>query len=129
DPHDVRKGQQGNAPNNLDESTGGTDLLDVVTDYSDAAHIETGGTYDIALSGPGFLQVSDGAQQFLTRNGSLTVNQNGELVTKDKGLNVLSSSGTQIAIPPEAVNVNIAADGTMNLINEAGEVGPGPRLA
>lgn len=129
DPHDVRTGQPGNAPNNLDESTGGTDLLDVVTDFSDAAHIQTGGTFDVAISGPGFLQVSDGERQFLTRNGALTKNLNGELVTKDTGLNVLSASGSPIIIPPEAVDVNFASDGTMNLIDEAGRIAVGGRLA
>jgi flagellar basal body rod protein FlgG len=129
DPHDVRKGLPNDAPNHLNESTGGTDLLDVVTDFSDAGQTPTGGKFDLAIAGSGFLQVSDGEKQFLTRNGSLTINLNGELVTKDQGLNVLDAGGTPILIPPEAVDVNIASDGTMNLIDETGAMTVGPQIS
>lgn len=119
-PYDVARGAGRPPPGNLNASTGGISLADVVTDYAQGPIKPTGGTYDIALSGPGFLQVSDGEQQWLTRNGHLTVNERGELVTGNRGHRVLGASGEPITVPPEAHRVEIASDGSVYQVDERG---------
>ncbi|HAX72533.1 MAG TPA: hypothetical protein DCY20_03285 [Firmicutes bacterium] len=54
----------------------------VYEDFSQGSLIETGGTYDYAVSGEGFFAVYNEAsnQMLLTRDGSFTLNGNGELV-------------------------------------------------
>lgn len=112
-PFDVENGSQHAPPGNLNESTGGVTLAGVATDFSDAAMIPTGGTYDVALTGPGFLHVSDGEQEFLTRNGQLTVNSLRELVTLGTGAAVLAVGGSPITIPKDVSSVEITSDGTI----------------
>ena len=51
----------------------------------------------------------------LTRNGQLTRNTNGELVTHESGLRVLSAGGSPIEIPAEASQ--ISDDGTIYQVN------------
>jgi flagellar basal body rod protein FlgG len=119
-PHDLRFGTDNEPPGNLDDHTGGVELSGIVTDHSAGPLNPTGGTYDVAIAGSGFLQVSDGEQNFLTRNGSLTVNADGELVTSDQGLQVLTESGGTIAIPEEARDVQILANGDVDAINDVG---------
>lgn len=106
-------------PGNLGDSTGGISLAEVATDFSNGPLVRTGGTFDLALSGPGFLQVTDGQQQFLTRNGQLARNTLGELVTHESGHAVLGSDGVPITIPAEAEQIEVASDGTVF------QIGPG----
>ena len=67
--------------------------------------------YDIGLSGEGFLRVSDGQNEYLTRNGQLHRNGDGELVTMNQGLRVLSTTGEPIQIPGTAAGISIDSDG------------------
>src|SRR5579885_1710828 len=57
----------------------------------------TGNELDAAINGPGFfaIQTPDGLRY--TRNGSFSLNANGELVTKD-GMPVLNKSGSTISV-------------------------------
>ena len=71
---------------------------------------------DIAISGVGFIQVSmpNGDIRY-TRDGSLQINADGELVT---------SSGYRIeppiSIPTDTASVDIGKDGTVNVVDAAG---------
>lgn len=71
---------------------------------------------DVAIRGNGFLQVlmPNGDIRF-TRDGSLQVNANGQLVTMT-GYTIQPA----ITIPTEAVSVDIGADGGINVTNNAG---------
>jgi len=77
---------------------------------------QTGQPLDVALEGPGFLQVrTPNGQLALTRDGSLRVTNTGQLVT---------SSGAQV-VPPvnfpagtNLQNVAIASDGTITSNNQ-----------
>ena len=113
-PHDVEYGAFTQPPGNLNDSTGGVSTADVVTDFSPGPIMPTGGTWDVALAGPGFLRVSNGQQEFLTRAGRLTVNAQGELVTGEHGYRVLGAGGSPISVPAETTDVQIAADGTIS---------------
>ena len=73
-------------------------------DLSPGDMVMTGNGLDVAINGPGFfeIQTPDGVRY--TRNGSFTLNANGELVTKD-GMAVLNSSGTTINIGRGKVSI------------------------
>ena len=78
--------------------------------------VNTSRSLDIAIAGEGFLQVSmpDGSARY-TRDGSLQVNVDGQLVT---AMGYLIDPA--IAIPTGAVSVDIGKDGSVNVMDEAG---------
>lgn len=86
----------------------------VGTDFSAGPIQHTGRELDVAVQGSGWLavQMPDGSEAY-TRNGSLTVSENGILQTPG-GLPLAADGGT-IAIPPD-VAVTIAGDGTVSTI-------------
>ena len=73
----------------------------------------TGRNLDIAITGDGFLQVSlpNGDTRF-TRDGSLQMNPDGTLVTAS-GYTIEPA----ISIPSDAIAVDIAKDGSVNVTN------------
>ncbi len=110
-PFDVEQGNVDVLPDGCHLCSGGVSLAGTVTDYSNGPLTQTGGTYDVALAGPGFLVVNDGTQQHLTRNGKFAVDDQGTLVTQDTGLPVISADGAPIAIPAEAASIEITDTG------------------
>jgi len=119
-PHDVRKGIEGDVPGNVNNSTGGVEVSGVVTDYSQGPLLKTDSPLDVALTGPGFMQVEADGQTLLTRNGSLAINEIGQLVTASEGHTVLDSSGGSIEIPPDAARVEITPDGLVAALDQQG---------
>lgn len=79
---------------------------------------ETGNSMDIAIQGRGFLQVEmpDGTFAY-TRDGSLQVDQNGQLVTA--GGYIVQPP---INVPDNALSLSIARDGTVS-VTQPGAVG------
>lgn len=73
----------------------------------------TGGPFDLAIQGDGFFMVQTPAGQRLTRAGSFTPNENGDLVTME-GYPVLDAGGAPVFVPQGAGPISIAADGTMS---------------
>src|ERR1700744_1483175 len=69
----------------------GTQVANIETDFSAGTANETGLDTDVALQGNGFFVVSNGSQEFLTRDGNFSLNSSGELVTAN-GLNVMGYS-------------------------------------
>lgn len=108
-PFDKVEGGIQDVPGQLNRSTGGTSLAGVATDFSDGTHIATGGKLDVALTGPGFFRVTDGKQQFLTRNGQLTIDPLGRMVTSDRGLLV---QGVK-PVPPGTLEIEFSEDGNV----------------
>ncbi|OXR49698.1 MULTISPECIES: flagellar basal-body rod protein FlgG [unclassified Pusillimonas] len=98
----------------------GTGVRTVATEriHSQGNMRETGNQLDVAIQGRGFLQVEmpDGTFAY-TRDGSLQVDQNGQLVTAG-GYPVQPP----INIPDNALSVSIARDGTVS-ITQPGAVG------
>ena len=76
----------------------------------------TGRPLDVAITGDGFLQVTlpNGDLRY-TRDGSLQINANGELVTSTGY--ILEPS---ITIPSDAVSVSIEKDGGVNVTDPSG---------
>lgn len=119
-PYDLENGGFSNAPGNQSALTGGVSPAKVVTDYSNGPLVHTGGALDVALSGPGFFQVSDGNQQFLTRKGQFSLSSSGELMLQNTGMHVLSNAGNAINVPPESSRIEIGGDGTVSSVSTDG---------
>ena len=80
----------------------------------------TGGTFDVALQGPGFFGVQGpGGEQVYTRAGNFTLSADGELVTPTGDL-VLDQGGGTITIPTDQTNFTI--DGQGNIFGQDGQV-------
>jgi len=82
-------------------------------DLSQSTISQTGGTFDFAIQGEGFFLIDTPQGQRLTRAGSFTPNNAGELVTPD-GYRLLDAGGAPIFIPPDAKGVALSADGTLS---------------
>ncbi len=59
----------------------GVSLDRISANFSQGSFSNTDRLTDIAINGNGFFVVNDGARDYYTRNGQLTLNNNGELVT------------------------------------------------
>lgn len=94
-------------------SVGAVSIAEITTIHESGPIEPTERELDIALSGNGFLHVSDGTDGYLTRNGRLSRSQDGQLVTEDTGLQVLNTGGTPIQIPDDIVRIDINTDGTI----------------
>lgn len=64
----------------------GVEVGAVETDLSEGSLEQTGNPDDVAIQGNGYLVVEQGGQQLYTRDGSLTVDANGDLATQTGGL-------------------------------------------
>jgi len=75
--------------------------------------VQTGGPFDLAIEGEGFFLIETPDGERLTRAGSFTPNENGDLVTMD-GHRVLDAGGAPVFVPQGAGPVGIAPDGTIS---------------
>ena len=84
------------------------------SDFRGGAIQHTGRELDVAVQGDGWIavQAADGTEAY-TRNGSLKLDENGVLLTRD-GLTVLGDGGP-LSIPPGR-NIAMAKDGTISLV-------------
>jgi flagellar basal-body rod protein FlgG len=89
----------------------------VYTIQEQGALTQTGNRFDMAIDGRGYFRIErpDGTEAY-TRAGSFQLSDQGELVTND-GFRVMPG----IAIPPNAVDVNVTATGQVQ-VKLAGEV-------
>jgi flagellar basal-body rod protein FlgF len=115
-PEDINKNIPTRMDGNRQKEVGAIAVDRVLTDHTSAALQKTGQPYDICLSGEGFLRVSDGQNEFLTRNGQLHRSIDGELVTLDQGLRVLDTCGEPIEIPITATGIDISTDGSVSAV-------------
>ena len=83
-------------------------------DLSQAGVSATGGSFDFAIQGDGFFLVQTPQGERLTRAGSFTPNETGELVTNE-GFPLLDEGGAPVAVPPDAGRVMLAPDGTLSV--------------
>jgi flagellar basal-body rod protein FlgG len=110
--------QQTNVPSGVQVGTG-VRTVATVRNFSQGNLNQTGNSLDVAVNGNGFLQVQqpDGTTAY-TRDGSLQMDSNGQLVT---------ANGAQltpaITLPPGAKSITIGSDGTVSAI-VAGQAAP-----
>lgn len=106
----------------------GSQVQKLTYDFSQGVLDRTGNTFDIAIQGDGFFKIQspDGNISY-TRNGSFTLNNNGNLVTKDGGY-VLDDKGKQIKIKTNDVvmrslnDIIITEDGQIQLSNDQNQI-------
>lgn len=111
----------------ISEPKGATEALSMVYDKGQydtttpGPSQYTGGTYDVALDGPGFMGVKTitGGMQY-TRAGNFTVNSTGTLVTSG-GLEVSGAGGTPILVPNGTIDLVITEAG--DVVADGGTVG------
>jgi flagellar basal-body rod protein FlgF len=93
--------------------------LDYVIDHGTAVSFEpgsftnTGNDLDIAINGPGFFAVDDGAGTKWTRNGALSLSPDNQLITRE-GHAVVDEDGQPIVIPLEGGKIEIGRDGSVS---------------
>jgi flagellar basal-body rod protein FlgF len=84
----------------------------VVRDLSEGRLERTGAPYDLAINGKGYFVVQTDAGERYTRNGHLSLNGDGQLVT-DSG-DPIQGDGGPIVVTVDDGDVHIAADGTIS---------------
>ncbi len=93
------------------------------TDLQQGALTKTGGTFDFAIEGSGFFLIGTPDGEQLSRAGSFTPNEAGELVTAE-GYRLLDAGGAPIFVPPDTPDISVAADGTLSAGDRAlGQIG------
>ena len=104
-----------NSPTGLEVGSG-VRIAATVRVFSGGELVSTSNPLDIAIAGDGFLQVSmpNGDMRY-TRDGSLLLNADGELVTTS-GYRIEPS----ISVPTDAASVDIGKDGGVNVTDAAG---------
>lgn len=93
----------------------GTRVSAVQPDFTQGSLLQSNRPLDVAIEGKGFFQVADTAGNFYyTRNGQFTLSDTGTLLiaTGNRSLVVQPN----ITIPPEAIEISIAYDGTINYL-------------
>lgn len=91
----------------------------IVRDMSEGQLETTGAPFDLAINGQGYFVVQTAAGERYTRNGHLSLNADGQLVT-NSGDPVVGDGGP-ITITNEDGTVHIAADGTVS--GQNGQIG------
>jgi flagellar basal-body rod protein FlgF len=84
----------------------------VVRDLSEGRLERTGAPYDLAINGNGYFVVQTDAGERYTRNGHLTLNGDGQLIT-DSG-DPVQGDGGPITVTVDDGDIHIAADGTVS---------------
>lgn len=110
----ARGGKPSDTIDGLRNLTGGVTAGSVVTDFRTGSIQATGKPLDVAITGKGFLQVVDGRETYLTRDGRLSVRPDGTLVTSDHGLPLLGADGNPIANVDPSLDLVIGTDGTLS---------------
>ena len=110
-----------NMPSNalLERLGAGVLLAPNRTSFTQGSITQTRNPFDLAIQGDGFLTVSAGGDTAaggdslrLTRDGRLTLDTRGHLVTVNDGRDVLDNAGRPITLSP-AADFNVQTDGTI----------------
>lgn len=91
----------------------------VVRDLSEGQLETTNAPFDLAINGKGYFVVQTAAGNRYTRDGHLTLNGDGELVT-DSGDPIMGDGGP-VTITADDGDIHIASDGTIS--GKQGEIG------
>lgn len=115
----VQENQKTNEFSPIGELSVGSQVQKLTHDFTQGALNKTDGVFDLAIQGDGLFKVqSNDGEISYTRNGSFTMNNNGNLVTKD-GENVLDIKNKPIKINIDGVVMHSMKD---IIINEDGRI-------
>lgn len=110
-PFDSVNGTRTWLEGNLDNLPGGVSSGGTSTDFSQGELTRTQGAFDVAIQGNGFLKVANGKETYLTRNGQFSINPQNQLVTRDRGYTVLSSTGGPLGGLDPELPIEVRPDG------------------
>jgi flagellar basal-body rod protein FlgG len=115
----VPGGQNGTGqPTPLGISVGlGSRVKSTQLDFREGSLLQTGKQLDIAIVGDGFFPVNDGTKIQYTRDGSFTINSNGQIVMGNADSSRLLEPS--ITIPNDTVDIGISADGVISVRTQA----------
>jgi flagellar hook protein FlgE len=118
----------------------GVEVGAIQYDLQEGSLEQTGNPLDVAIQGGGYLVVDQGGQQYYTRDGSLTIDANGNLATLNGGLVMgwqASNTGavnttapmTGIVIPtgetiPASATTDVTLEGNLPAWNGVGTTSP-----
>jgi flagellar basal-body rod protein FlgF len=108
--------QNGTKAPNGDKSLAYTQDRATYRDQKQGAFRETGNPLDVAIAGNGFFTVGTPNGPRLTRAGSFTIGQNGNIQDMS-GNAVLDTNGQPIQVAATDTGIQIAADGTVSSVN------------
>lgn len=104
---------------NIGELSVGSEAAKLTYDFSQGALNRTGCPLDLAVEGDGFFKIQSlNGDIAYTRNGSFTINNNSNLVTKD-GDYVLDTLGKRIKVDTKGLQMHSQND---IVINESGQI-------
>jgi flagellar basal-body rod protein FlgG len=105
-----------NTPGGL-EIGSGVRVASTIKVYSHGEFQNTGRKLDIAIRGDGFLQITLPAtgEKRYTRDGSLQINRDGQIVTTTG-----YSIEPPISVPIDAMSIDIGKDGSVNVTDSSG---------
>jgi flagellar basal-body rod protein FlgG len=113
---DLMYQQEGRGAANTVTAGAGSATQIVGRSFAQGALQQTGQPLDVALQGPGFLQVrTQDGQNALTRNGSLRITNTGQLVNAD-GNAIVPAINIPAGTDPNSISV--ASDGTISANNQ-----------
>ncbi len=107
----------------LDKLGGGAFVKRSMVDFTEGAVVETENDLDFAIEGPGFFVVgvddADGREFRLSRDGRMTIDQNGQLATTVGGHIVMGSGNRSIIVDP---SLPVVIDGAGNILQNGNTV-------
>lgn len=86
------------------------------SNFTEGSIVSTGNTFDLAIKGDGFFAIETESGEKYTRNGNLTLDVDGKLVTSE-GFPILSEAGTPFFIAPGEKNISISETGEVSTEN------------
>ena len=89
----------------------GAGLRDTTTNFADGGEVRSGNPLDVALTGDATLVLQTPNGPRLTRDGSLTLDTGGRIVTTNGSLPVLGDSNQPITIPAQTKDIVISPQG------------------
>lgn len=93
----------------------GSQIAAIDTIQTEGSTQTTGRTLDLAVSGDGFFQVTDGVNTYYTRAGNFYMDDEGAIVNSD-GLYLVGEGGN-ITVPTTATSLSIGAGGVISFID------------
>lgn len=116
---DLRNAVSKEHPLATSDIASGVNIIQGITDFSQGHLKHTGNNSDLAIEGDGFFKVDTGNGTFFTRNGTIRINSNNELVTKE-GYKFLDQNGSNIFIDTTISNIanriGISSEGDVYLL-------------
>ena len=98
----------------------GTNVVSTSKVFTQGTVNNTGADLDLAIVGDGFFEVSDGTNNYYTRDGAFKISANGAIVTS-QGMTVVGMP----VVPSGTTDVSISEGGQVTLMSDGESIGSG----